>query len=60
MTSVWATHAQVVFNYYLQFKKAENMQMQPALVLDKIVSFMDIYICVQSCRTPSSSTSSVI
>lgn len=43
MKSVWATHAQVVFNYYLQFKKAENTQMQPALVLDKIVSFMDIY-----------------
>lgn len=43
MTLVWATHAQVVFNYYLQFKQAENTQIQPALFLDKIVSFMDIY-----------------
>lgn len=43
MASVWATHAQVVFNYYLQFKQGENMQIQPALFLDKIVRFMDIY-----------------
>lgn len=43
MASVWVTHGQVVFNYYLQSKQAENMQIQPALVLDKIVSFMDIY-----------------
>lgn len=42
-TSVWATHAKVVFNYYLLFKQTENTQIQPALFLDKIVSFMDIY-----------------
>lgn len=30
MASVWATHAQVVFNYYLQSKQAENMQIQTA------------------------------
>jgi len=42
-TSVWATRAQVVFNYYLLFKQAENTQIQPAPFLDKIVSFMDIY-----------------